>query len=726
MSRNARPRAHRLLPLASVIAALFSASALGQDNGGVLSYRDDTSQVGLGVDDEGHVTGELKYLLAGTDTSGTVGELWASNGAGGLKLSHNWIPGDADGKPDRASSIRKLFGAIDQNSLHDRKLTLGGGLENEGGFLAGYISHAMSGRRQLASRQEITTSTTSGVENGRQYVDTTTLITTIDAYEHPFDWGVGVRAGRYISEHGLMVSVGADHEWGKHNSRQSTLSLDMEKHFSSSPWSVGVRLEALFGENGVSSRDRDTRGWIMLRYAFDKPVRTAPTYAVQDRDDARLGAAGGKALSERSASHTAGGIEAGALRQEVGMSPGAAPEKYTQREERRLVKTTASMTADTFFKFDSSRLTPKATETLEKISEILNRQGYVDKISLTGHTCDIGTEAYNLKLSQRRADSVKKHLVERGGIKSDDIVAVGKGETDPRYPSTKAERHKNRRVDMEFLTYLDKEESFMVQVPAEATEKTLQGPSMETAATVAQQDQIPTSAEPGLLIRSELVEREPAWIQHALFSTIPHKRTVDYYRVSRSSVSSSTERTYSNRLPLAADDSYTVASGVPLAMAVLSNDSDPDNDGLTITTIGQPMLGTATIDGDKILYTPTSAIQSGTDTFSYTVSDGHGGSATATVTVSLIANQAPVAVNDRYVIPGIGVQLFDVLANDSDPEGDPFSIVSFTQPGLGVITLEGDRLQFTSTSKFGVLTFTYTISDIYGGTSTATVMLIDP
>ncbi len=725
------PCHYRRLPLAIMIASLFSTPAHAQgDNGGSLSYQDERSHVGIGVSDEGDIVAELKYLLAATPTSGTVGEIWASGGAGGVKLSHNWMPADSEGRPDRAGTVRKFFGALDQNSEGDRKLSLGGGLENERGYLAAYLSHAISGRRNLADRQDTSTATVYGDDNGRPYAETTTLITTIRSYEHPFDWGVGVRAGRHFSDQGLRIGVGLDHEWGDDDSSQTSLSADIEKQILGGPWSIAARAEAVVQDKGMIGRDNDLRGWVVVRYDFGQPVRSPATYSLHSLAPAVMPVVAGKpadAGKDGAEVRVKQNAAWNANRQALAQPPEPAPEVMTEKTEKRLVKTTASMTADAFFKFDKATLTPVASQALDKVAGILVGQGYADKISVTGHTCDIGSEAYNEKLSQRRANSVKKYLVEQGKLKADDIAATGMGERNPLYPNVKGQRQKNRRVEVEFLTYVDKEESYIVRVPTTPTEATVvSSPAYQAELEKHRENIAAPAAEPDLVISREIVESEPAWIQHALFGTVPHKRTVDYYRVSHSSVTTATERTYLNRAPVAGNDSYTASNGLPITMAVLSNDSDPDNDVLSITSVSQGALGNVVISGNTLVYTPSSTTQNGTDTFSYTISDGNGGSATATVTVTLIANLAPTAVPDRYVIPGVTSQLFNVLANDTDPEGDALSIIAYTQPGHGEVSLEDNRIRYTSVATFSVLTFTYTISDTYGGTSTTTVTLVDP
>jgi hypothetical protein len=66
---------------------------------------------------------------------------------------------------------------------------------------------------------------------------------------------------------------------------------------------------------------------------------------------------------------------------------------------------------------------------------------------------------------------------------------------------------------------------------------------------------------------------------------------------------------------------------------VLANDSDADGDSLTITSVTQPSRGSASIRSNQILFTPGNGF-SGSVTFNYAISDGPGGSASATVTVA--------------------------------------------------------------------------------------------
>jgi len=89
-----------------------------------------------------------------------------------------------------------------------------------------------------------------------------------------------------------------------------------------------------------------------------------------------------------------------------------------------------------------------------------------------------------------------------------------------------------------------------------------------------------------------------------------------------------------NHDPVAQNDTATVVENGSVNIAVLSNDSDVDGDTLSISEVTSPENGTATIHGTQITYTPKSDY-TGSDSFSYTVSDGNGSTATATVSITV-------------------------------------------------------------------------------------------
>ena len=179
-----------------------------------------------------------------------------------------------------------------------------------------------------------------------------------------------------------------------------------------------------------------------------------------------------------------------------------------------------------------------------------------------------------------------------------------------------------------------------------------------------------------------------------------------------------------NDAPDAVDDTATTTPGDKVVIDALGNDTDPDNDALTITSIATPANGSAIITGDgKISYTPEDDF-TGTETFEYTISDGNGGTDTATVTVTVTdPNDAPDAVDDTATTtPGDKV-VIDALGNDTDPDNDALTITSIATPANGSAIITGDgKISYTPEDDFtGTETFEYTISDGNGGTDTATV-----
>lgn len=89
-----------------------------------------------------------------------------------------------------------------------------------------------------------------------------------------------------------------------------------------------------------------------------------------------------------------------------------------------------------------------------------------------------------------------------------------------------------------------------------------------------------------------------------------------------------------NDLPIARNDSAEVTEGATVTIPVLTNDSDPENQALTITNVTTPTSGTVVNNGDGTL-TFTAGFNVSSSNFSYTISDGNGGTATGTVNLTI-------------------------------------------------------------------------------------------
>ncbi|WP_111876061.1 outer membrane protein OmpA [Paracidovorax anthurii] len=106
--------------------------------------------------------------------------------------------------------------------------------------------------------------------------------------------------------------------------------------------------------------------------------------------------------------------------------------------------------ADAFFDFDKSVLKPEGKAKLDDlVSKVKNVN--LEVIIAVGHTDSIGSDAYNQKLSVRRAEAVKAYLVSKG-IEKNRVYTEGKGEKQPVADNkTKEGRAKNRRVEIEVV-----------------------------------------------------------------------------------------------------------------------------------------------------------------------------------------------------------------------------------------------------------------------------------
>lgn len=188
-----------------------------------------------------------------------------------------------------------------------------------------------------------------------------------------------------------------------------------------------------------------------------------------------------------------------------------------------------------------------------------------------------------------------------------------------------------------------------------------------------------------------------------------------------------------NNGPVARDDEASTLDGAQIIIFAVSNDTDPDGDALTIQSLNTTgTSGTVEIQpGDtSIAYTPAGDFE-GSDVFTYVVTDGRGGTDTGTVTVSVsitpAPNRAPVAQPDTAATGNFDSIVIDVLANDSDADGDTLWIDHlWTKPTNGTVEINaGDTtVTYHPLEDFtGFDTFYYFITDGHGGTDSALVTI---
>lgn len=180
--------------------------------------------------------------------------------------------------------------------------------------------------------------------------------------------------------------------------------------------------------------------------------------------------------------------------------------------------------------------------------------------------------------------------------------------------------------------------------------------------------------------------------------------------------------------PTVGGDTATTTQGKAVTINVLGNDSTSSGGTLIIMSVSKPQFGTATTDGKTVTYVPNADFV-GTDTFSYVISDGKGGTSTGSVSITVNGpggdnNQPPMASPDNIgTTPGTPVTI-NVLSNDVDPDGDPLSIVIDIPPSHGTAVVQNGQIIYTPAAGYtGLDSFTYIVSDGRGGTATGTVTI---
>ena len=207
--------------------------------------------------------------------------------------------------------------------------------------------------------------------------------------------------------------------------------------------------------------------------ATDDPHRRAKTGAVVG---ATVGAIAGHQTGHRN------GKYAGAA---IGALTGAAVGNYMDGQQRRLEQRLADelgandvrltrideetlrvdLNSEATFDINSAGIRPGFRASLDKVAEVVAEYDRT-AVHVIGHTDSTGTESYNQKLSERRADAVSRHLV-GGGVERDRTRVAGRGESAPiDTNATSSGRSRNRRVEIYLKPIVEGRENQAFRAPA--------------------------------------------------------------------------------------------------------------------------------------------------------------------------------------------------------------------------------------------------------------------
>jgi glucose/arabinose dehydrogenase len=181
--------------------------------------------------------------------------------------------------------------------------------------------------------------------------------------------------------------------------------------------------------------------------------------------------------------------------------------------------------------------------------------------------------------------------------------------------------------------------------------------------------------------------------------------------------------TQTNDAPIANDDTGNTNEDNAVTVTVLANDSDPNNDALTVSIIQQPTNGVAVRNANNtITYTPTSNTN-GSDSYIYQVNDGNGGTDTAVVNINVApVNDIPVADNQSLTTPQNTPRTITLSGTDVDNDLLNFSIL--TNPTSGTLSGTAPNLTYTPNTGFsGNDTFTFRANDGTVNSNTATITI---
>ncbi|MEO6689542.1 MAG: Ig-like domain-containing protein [Dokdonella sp.] len=693
-----------MLSLAAAVAAMLPVQPSAQTSNGrsqdgvpsvtdpsiPLSYVGNDGSISLGINSEGETEGQLLGVFARNNERALVGQLWWDrNGAGGLQSDFNWLWGmtaiEARERPDDVTVARLSF-ALDQNAEHDRKATLGFGIERRDYSLEGYLARGISSARAGGSSLHNDIATVNGNDTIGSYTQVeTTAVETLFASK-PYGTEVGLQVSHVFEPLAMRVHGGASLQDGD-GARANTFSLGLDTPLGTRGWGMSALGEHVSRHGGLDTQS-DDRLSVFLRYEFGGHGSFVPTSQVEDP------AWISRSLGRPSSAHPRI-VESYRVTRSKTVSVTRSPKQYTNRfplphDDNASAANGQALTLDVLANDSDPDGDPLV---LSAVTAPAHGTASISgaRIVYTPSSGFAGADSFRYTVSDGRGGTATAMVT----------IAVSAAQVNqlPLARNDNATAAFGQTTTVDVLandTDPDGDSLSLVSV----------GAPLHGTAVVSGRNVIYTPATG--FSGSDRVTY-----------TIS-----DGHGGTATAILVVTVAMRPNRAPVARADTAAAAFGQLTTIDVLANDFDIDGDPLSVSAVTSAAHGTVTISGSSLLYTPVAGFV-GVDTFRYTITDGRGGGASALVTINVapLPNRPPIAVADAATTAFAQPVTISVLGNDSDPDGDALSIVSFTAPQLGTVLMSGNTLIYTPgvAGAAGIDRFTYTISDGRGGTATAGV-----
>ena len=757
--------------LGALLGIVCACPAIAQDidedsvhsDSAAMSFIGDQYRIGIGYGSETDLTGEFFWSFAEKPASAWIAEGWFGNeSAGGLKLNYHWLADgveagtDDNGQPVYSDGkVRKLFLAADRNAFDDGKITFGGGSERDNRFWSLYGSLSSTGERFIGQSIDLQELLVTGMMNNHSFTRIDTLQTITDFYAHPYDWGVGFRVGRYFEDPLVRLRGGMDYEKGDYDSSQVTVFASLDKRFEDSRFGFSVRAEALHKQGQFEIEEDDARITAMLTGEFGRSFRPTNTYhevAVERVPDASelprkeiVDVVENRVTMDNTASFD---LDSAVLNDSARAALDGVISTLGNAEiagSIQIVGHTCSLGTDQYNQVLSEKRARSVYDYL--VSKGID----ADMLKWEGLGEHQPRYSNDTEDSRKRNRRVEISFTAREEMVREVIVGEGQAITEWVQEKVPAEAAWIRRALRNPVAHKRSVDFYRIN---RVTENLTPGETVFDNTGPAAVDDMYTvdqnSSANSLQILVNDTDPEGDTLTIVSFSdpangivevsggVLLYTPDTDFFGIDsftytvEDGFGGSDTATVTvmvarlNEPPLAVDDQYTVMEdSVANMLDVLGNDSDPDNDALTIVSVTTPGHGTASIANDMVSYTPNPGY-SGNDVFSYTIEDGFGGQSTAQINILIEeANDPPVAVDDfARTLKGYS-EIIDVLANDSDPNGDPLEIIQIIQDphpmGFVVINNDGTVTYTPMAGWWGGDSFRYVISDGRGGTATGTV-----